>query len=813
MESNASILYDQREVLHGEREKKNGHNPLLDLTYALTTFGKCKPGVEQMDVLHEKAFHYLVEQGGLYRDAETAEPYLRRGRMLVKLDKESVQAKIAIAEWFKVNPASSTFNLILEDLRLRTIDRAPRILLSHYQEYRDNKLYISCGPEHLVRAHTNGLEKLPNGSDGVWFAEDSTYPEWTPEEPVDPLSLSPFRPSLQTPAEAPRYTTEGQQRLVVAWMIARLSGIDQLPLLVVRGGRGSGKTELAKAILRTFDPADTVQEAPNDRRDFAAKLVHSSVIGLDNLDEDVHGWMKDMLAAAATGMKLSQRRLYSNYDLATAIPRAGVLITSRTAAWARADVAERSIVLNVTSMQCRREADETLKEAVVENRNRLMTYLALHAWRARHLMNEAPDLPGRFVSFARLVWAYGRVIGWDAAPVLRAAIIMQSLTAADSDEMVSALLEHWADISSDNGWSGTPTELVNALEEAGAKLPHYGGGKAIATVLRELKPILRTVGFELGERKQGSNTVFSLSYQEDTEGDAATLKREQNAEEKTPEGEPRRPINDSNCSKHSEESGETGEKNHFSADNTRTYVAEKIENSPDSPALKENDAIQQYQELLSSSVSHLRSEEHAERSLVHSCHYKEGGERMDAQTDEQMDALREWLLSEFAGRRVSWKEIQSHALQSFSRFPVTRDLLIQAVRQLMDSAQVSRTADSQGTGWYQFPEAEDPFAEDEDLILARAEALEYQADLILGILRKAKRPLKVGQIFSKLDLVLSAGDMEYFGLLGAYARDALQMLLDAGKVDRVNDRIVARPVKRSVEQPYEPLLAELDGTA
>ncbi len=460
----------------------------------------------------EAAVDLLVSHNMLVVDEDdTDQIYIRDGYCLTRLHEDNPAVERTINRLFELVSTMEAYRFFIAGLRVKAALLAPHAKLRSFQYYDEEtaSLYVSCGRESLVRVRNGNVEKLPNGTDGVWFRAEQTYPEWSPAEPVDPLSLPAFKPPVEAPAEAMGYTPEAQHRLMVAWMIARLANV-QLPLLVLRGGRGSGKTQTAKAIVKTFFPGRSVVWVPDDKRDFAAMLSHFSVLGIDNLDERPERWMMDMLAGLVTGIEISQRQLYTNYELSSFKSNCGLVITTRCNPIARPDVAERQVLINCTMFEGRRIAAEHLEKSVVDNRDGLLTYLSLAAWNALNRSQESPPLPGRFTLFASVAWAYGQSVGWNIQPALESLQILQAVEASDGDPLVSAIIEFFDEFAPTGVWSGTPSELVNTLNECGASLPFFGGGKAIGVKLREATPILAHAGITVSERRSGTNTIFTL---------------------------------------------------------------------------------------------------------------------------------------------------------------------------------------------------------------------------------------------------------------------------------------------------------------
>jgi len=397
---------------------------------------------------------------------------------------------------------------------MTALDRGRHTRLLRWQEARDGSLYVTCGARHLVRAADGRLERVVNGSGGVWAAGDAVYPEWTPAPEVHPLDLAAFRPPLETPPEVPAYTPQAQGVLLSAWIAALLSGMRPLPILLCLGQRGGGKSTLARAIVKMLmGPTADLTGLGADQRDFEA-LLSCGVAGLDNLDaansKDSKSrifapWLPDALSIATTGGVIRRRRLYSDGAEVSRPISAALVLTTRSADFVRADVSERVLpILTGELADDGRLADADLMGEVVAQRDGLLSWATAAGAVLLASRPHAPrGLPLRFADFAAAVWAFDHD---GAAGILSALRAAQALAVQESDPLAEALIAH-ADALI--GWH-TPADLIKQLDAAGAELPFMGGGKAISRRLRELRATLRLAGLGLYERQMGHGVEWSV---------------------------------------------------------------------------------------------------------------------------------------------------------------------------------------------------------------------------------------------------------------------------------------------------------------
>ncbi len=456
----------------------------------------------------------LIDLG---QDSRTGgRPYLvTDGNALWPLESDSVATRLALYE-VSLNSTEPIYRFVLEALIMEAYKRGRRTTLSRWQASRGDALYVSCGPSHLVRARAGRLERLPNGTDGVWFAADSCYPAWRPTTPIHPIALSAFNPALETPVEVADYDPPTQSGLLAVWIAALISGVRPLPVLASIGRKGGGKTTVAKAVLRMLlGPTAKPTMVSDDRRDFWALVTSQPVLAYDNLDSGLPPWFMDGVAMLVTGASDMRRQLYSDNRTIDRPATAALILTTRVASFARADVSERTLPLFTGVFDDRkRRAEAELLAEVDAQRNGLLSWATQTAQALLTVRDDAPPaLPLRFVDYGRMVWAYMRQQGSEklAEPMLDALRRAQALAVGEADPLVEAILSHWDALAPEGSWWGGASQLVRTLTEAGADLPYLGGGKRIANQLREARETLALAGIDLREqRDRHGHTSFGL---------------------------------------------------------------------------------------------------------------------------------------------------------------------------------------------------------------------------------------------------------------------------------------------------------------
>lgn len=496
---------------------------LVDLEPKISDLLRRRMNREDKMELAALLVEFFEHHGQLFQDSASGLCYLQDEQHRVWPITGSIKEDVGLRRYLRdggINSTEWVFSYVIEELAMAAM-RHPTPLQSGIS-WRNGALYIPCGPSFLVRATLeHGLEKLPNGSDGVYFVANSALPEWEPvalDEAVHPLSLQALKVAINTPPDVKEYTPDVQQVLLTAWLVAFMAGIRPLPLLATLGNKGGGKSMLLRSILKlAMGQTDDLTPLSADKRDYDTMVVNSLLVGIDNVDNLPQGsdWFFDSLATTATG-GINKRRAYHTLATLVSMPIiAAVMVSSRTASFARPDVAERTLPIFVRPFDDNeREPDSRLLGALPEHRDGVLSWMAYHAVNVLDRRSKAPrGLPARFQDFAQIVWAYCASIGNEdiVVDVLKAWRSAQGLSVGDADPLMRAIVEY---INEDDTGFGlfdlSPKELIDKLKLAGADIPFMGGGKNIAQRLRELKSMLDGLGIDLKERMVQQRPKFTI---------------------------------------------------------------------------------------------------------------------------------------------------------------------------------------------------------------------------------------------------------------------------------------------------------------
>lgn len=451
---------------------------------------------ESKQEISQKISRWLLTHGRLLRDTSqhaNAMPYLLTDENIAVAitDEGSLPLNKAMAA-IGLNATETFFNWLLADLQHVALEQGRQVHLGRWSVMHNGALHVSAGTQYQVIAEPFKRPVLvPNGTGGVVFAAESTFPAWEPAEPFPLHSVRGMQLALESPSEVPDYDATAQRALIESWLVSVMLNIRPLPILCCLGQMGSGKSTLVRVILKILmgTPGD-LSPIPYNVRDFNACACTFPVYAIDNLDVTPNPWLVDSLAAAATGGSLQERELYSNASIFQKQMQAALAVTTRTAQFAqRADVQERLLPIFFGSLSDhQRVADRVIYQEVTERRNGVFTWLVQEAANTLADPTIAEGFPGRFQEFARIASRDPDEIGRDA---LSNWVKAQRLSITDHDPLFDAIFTYKGEAP----LYGTATEIVQILERAGHELPHMGGGKAISRKLMELRGSLRLAGF------------------------------------------------------------------------------------------------------------------------------------------------------------------------------------------------------------------------------------------------------------------------------------------------------------------------------
>jgi energy-coupling factor transporter ATP-binding protein EcfA2 len=302
--------------------------------------------------------------------------------------------------------------------------------------------------------------------------------------------------------------------LVVGWMVAVLLGDIPVPIVLLTGEQGTGKSTAARILVSVVDPSPVpVRAAPKDLEGWIVAASGSRVVALDNLSH-VPEWLSDALCRAVTGEGLVRRALYTNSDLAVTSFRRAIILTSIDTGALRGDLGERLVTVELERIDAERRLSEveiadTLERILPGVFGGLLRTVALILF-ARADGIRANPRP-RMADFADVLAALDHVTGWSSLDAYRANLHRTMSDLATGDQLAEAI----ADVARRAGtWEGSAADLLAVIADArpdDKRAAWPKTPKGLAGAVRRIAPSLRAIGVDVDHRRTGAARLIVLT--------------------------------------------------------------------------------------------------------------------------------------------------------------------------------------------------------------------------------------------------------------------------------------------------------------
>jgi len=303
--------------------------------------------------------------------------------------------------------------------------------------------------------------------------------------------------------------------LAVGWMIAALIPEIPHPVLAVMGLQGAAKTTALTMLVRMVDPSQApTRSAPRDIKGWASAGKNSWVIALENIS-NIPAWFSDALCRAVTGDAIIDRQLYTDDDVSVVAFRRVIALNGIDAGELAGDLADRMVTLELARITPDKRRPETevwadFQETYASAFGALLDLLA-------KVIEKLPDIKlaemPRMADFARVLAAIDEIQGWNSTDAYRHAIADTQETVVDSDPFAIAVKDLVMHEGASGKWTGTPTELFDALMPMvdGKPKPPKGWPASLKAMTGRLKRVLPSldvvgVGVEFSRESDRART-------------------------------------------------------------------------------------------------------------------------------------------------------------------------------------------------------------------------------------------------------------------------------------------------------------------
>jgi putative DNA primase/helicase len=306
--------------------------------------------------------------------------------------------------------------------------------------------------------------------------------------------------------------------LHVSFLGACLRPRGPYPIEILNGEPGAAKSSAMRRARQLIDPAEVlIASPPKDEEDLVVVAKHNRLLPFDNLSS-ISSELADALCRVATGGGINKRKRFTDLEQSSISVRRPVMLSGITELTARADFAERTIVLVLPEMpdELRRSEEELDAEfdAVAPAILGALLDGVAAGLDNRRAVDSAMKPKPRMADFA--VWgaAMAPAFGWTGERFLDAYAHNRLVRAERIVEanVVARTLYEMTKEETFKGWSGTATqlqqELDNRLPEALRRSKDWPKDPTrLSRRLTGIARMLRAVGVTVGKSRSADRIL------------------------------------------------------------------------------------------------------------------------------------------------------------------------------------------------------------------------------------------------------------------------------------------------------------------
>ena len=311
--------------------------------------------------------------------------------------------------------------------------------------------------------------------------------------------------------------SDGDWKLVIAWLTFAFLPKGPFPVLTLNGEEGTAKSTTEKVLREMIDPNTApLRSRPRAMDELMIAAHHSWIVAFDNLS-GVARDISDGICCLAYNGALTGRTLYTNQEEHVIAACRPVILNGIDMIATRGDLASRSIALMLPRISDRQRLTEEFFWERFELRRPFIlgAILAAVSGGLRHLPDISLKKTPRMADFANWGAAIERALEWPEGSFEEAYAenrTAQSESVIESDEVASALRSFMGDRKKD--WTGTAADLLHTLTaELGFDKPDRSWPRtpaALGNRLRRSAPALRAMGMRVTFQRDSSERRISL---------------------------------------------------------------------------------------------------------------------------------------------------------------------------------------------------------------------------------------------------------------------------------------------------------------
>ena len=398
-----------------------------------------------------------------------------------------------VSHKYGVNASTPEGKHVIETLRTQALTSGTQVEVHSWCHYgRSSKtLYLQNGATSLLKIDGTEIVECPNGTDDVYF-NGRTYGAkgaMTLEAvdlPADILDSMLYQHLISTfnlgdndslPAEDQRLLL-----LVALFTFPFYKGLPAKPILVFRGGPGSGKTTALRAV-GSFLIREKYQITMNsiDEKDLHIVALQSPFVFIDDIDVPSKS-LTNILRSGPTGGSYQKRKLYADLELigGNIICFWGITLTSTDRY--PAELVQRMVIFDFDQLN-RFRSETTMNENTLKNLELIwaeyLQYLNKVVALLREEESDGEERMGchRMADWEFLCRTIGRALNIDDDRMDRIFMSLAEASQGDGvgDSVLIRALDEWVrSPDNDGGWV-TAQELHGQLEARSSEFSRVYG--------------------------------------------------------------------------------------------------------------------------------------------------------------------------------------------------------------------------------------------------------------------------------------------------------------------------------------------------
>jgi putative DNA primase/helicase len=314
-------------------------------------------------------------------------------------------------------------------------------------------------------------------------------------------------------------------KMAVAWITAALRDVGPYPILIVNGEQGTGKSFFCRMIRSLIDPnIAPIRALPKDERDLIVSACNTRVLAFDNLSK-IDAWLSDAFCRLSNGGGFATRMLHTDRDEMIFDGQRPVMLNGIAMLTERPDLAERALTIHLCAItdEERKPEDELWAEFEAQRPRILGAILDAISAALRNLPSVKLLRAPRMADFLKWVTAAEGALGWHAGEfetTYRENRRDVAESAFEADPVAMAIRDFVTPTDYPNGWAGTATELLAALNDRGAESIRKSRlwpwtSQGLGMRIDRIAPLLRSRGFQVERRHSGVRTITIVPPQHD----------------------------------------------------------------------------------------------------------------------------------------------------------------------------------------------------------------------------------------------------------------------------------------------------------